>query len=74
MNSEQRGEPTPADEKALALNYAMTALIKTLVDAEVIDRDHLFCNLANARRQLERIGEDGAAELLAAMNESWLRI
>lgn len=74
MDSEQRGELTPSDEKALALNYAMTALIKTLVDAEVIDRDHLFSNLAGARKQLERIGEDGAAELLAAMNESWLRI
>lgn len=74
MDSEQRRELTPSDEKALALNYAMTALIKTLVDAEVIDRDHLFSNLAGARKQLERIGEDGAAELLAAMNESWLRI
>lgn len=65
---------TPADEKSLALNYAITALIKTLVDANVVDRDHLFSNLAGAQNQLEHIGEDGAAKLLAALNESWLRI
>lgn len=65
---------TPADEKALALNYALTALIKTLVDANVIERDHLFTNLAGAREALERVGETGAAELLGAMNESFQRI
>lgn len=65
---------TPADEKALALNYAITALMKTLVDANVIERDHLFNNLAGARQQLEHVGEVGAADLLAALNESWLRI
>ena len=61
---------TPADEKALALTYAFTALVKTLTDSGLIDRDHLFVNLAGARTQLERIGETGAAELLGALNES----
>ena len=65
---------TPADEKSLALNYALTALMKTLVDANVIDRDDLFRNLAGARMQLEQIGEEGAAKLLAALNESLIRI
>lgn len=62
------------DEKMLALSFALTALVKTLVDGEVIDRDHLFSNLAGARTQLERIGESGAAEMLGALNESLLRI
>lgn len=61
---------TPADEKALALTYALTALVKTLVDSGVLERDHFFVNLAGARTQLERIGETGAAELLGALNES----
>lgn len=65
---------TPADEKALALTYAITALAKTLVDAGVIERDHLFSNLAGARAQLARNGETGAADLLGALNESLLRI
>ena len=65
---------TPADEKCLALIYALTALVKTLVDSEVIDRDHLFSNLAGAQGQLERIGESGAASLLGSLNESLLRI
>lgn len=65
---------TPADEKALAMTYAFTALVKTMVDTELLDRDHLFSNLAGARAQLERIGETGAAELLGALNESLLRI
>ena len=65
---------TPADEKALALTYAMTALIKTLVDGGVLDRDHLFSNLAGAKTQLERIGEAGAAKSMAALSESLLRI
>lgn len=65
---------TPADEKALAMSYAMTALLKTLVDSNVVDRDHLFSNLAGAKQQLENIGEDGAATMLAGLNESWLRI
>lgn len=65
---------TPADEKALALTYAFTALAKTLIDAEVIERDHLFSNLAGAHGQLDSIGETGAAALLGALNESLLRI
>lgn len=65
---------TPADEKSLALTYALTALVKTLIDAGVMERDHLFSNLAGARAQLGRIGETGAAELLGALNESLLRI
>lgn len=65
---------TPADEKALAMSYAMTALLKTLIDSNVLDRDHLFSNLAGAKTQLEAIGEDGAAKMLAALNESWLRL
>lgn len=65
---------TPADETALALSYAFTAVVKTLVDSGAIERDHLFSNLAGARTQLERIGEAGAAEKLGALNESLLRI
>lgn len=65
---------TPADEKCLALTYALTAMVKTLIDSEVMDRDHLFSNLAGARGQLERIGETGAAALMASLNESLQRI
>ncbi|NMQ05278.1 hypothetical protein E4Q08_08340 [Candidatus Accumulibacter phosphatis] len=65
---------TAADEKCLALTYALTALVKTLVDSEVVDRDHLFSNLAGAQRQLEAIGETGAASLLGHWNESLLGI
>jgi len=70
----EKPDYTPANEKSLALSYAFTALVKTLVDAGVIDRDHLFSNLSGARAQLERIGETGAAALLGALNESLLRI
>ena len=66
--------PTPADEKSLALSYAMTALIKTLVDSGVVDRDHLFINLAGAQKNLANIGENGAADLLASLNEGWTAI
>lgn len=62
------------DEKALALTYAYTALVKTIADSGVISMDHLFSNLAGARAQLERIGEVGAAELLGSLNESLQRI
>ena len=67
-------EITPADEKALALSYAFTALVKTLVDSGALDRDHLISNLAGARMQLEAIEESGAAAMLGAMNESLMRI
>ncbi len=65
---------TPADEKFLAMSYAFTALVKTLIDSESMDRDHLFSNLAGARAQLERIGETGAERMLGYLNESLLRI
>jgi hypothetical protein len=65
---------TPADEKCLALTYALTALIKALVDSGALDRDRLFSNLAGARESLERVGETGAAVLLASLNESLLGI
>lgn len=71
--SEEAGY-TPADEKALALSYALTALVKSLVDSGALDRDHLFSNLAGARTQLESIGETGAAAMLGELNESLLRI
>ena len=67
-------QPASADEKALALSNAFTALAKTLIDSGVVERDHLFVNLNGARAQLERIGETGAAGLLGSLNESLLRI
>jgi len=69
-----KNEITPADEKCLALSYALTALIKTMVDSGGVDRDHLFRNLAGAQAQLARIGESGAASSLGALNESLLGI
>lgn len=65
---------TPADEKVLALSYAFTALIRTLHQSGHLDMDVLFSNLAGARKQLERIGETGAAGHLGTLNESLLRI
>jgi len=61
---------TPADEKALTLNYAYTALVKTLADSGALSMDDLFRNLAGARGALERVGETGAATLLGAMAAS----
>ncbi|ACL72749.1 MAG: hypothetical protein ABN479_03845 [Billgrantia sp.] len=61
---------TPADEKALALSFAMTALIKTLAHQKHLDMDLLFKDLSGARRRLESLGEDGAAKLLGAFAES----
>ncbi len=66
----RRRQPTDADEKALALYNAYTALAKTLADAGVLDMDHLFTNLAGARAQLDRIGETGAANALGSMAEN----
>ncbi len=66
--------PTPADEKALALSFAFTALVKTLADSGVISMDHLFSNLAGARAQLEQIGETGASDMLGSLNQSLQRI
>lgn len=65
---------TPADEKALALSYAFTALVRALHQSGHLDMDVLFSNLAGARQQLERIEETGAASYLGALNESLLRI
>lgn len=58
---------TPADEKALALVYAYTALVKTLKEANVINMDHLFRELAGAQSAATRVGETGAAQHLAAV-------
>jgi hypothetical protein len=63
-------DPTPADEKALAMYYAYTALVKTLHDDGVLNMDHLFQNLAGATKQLRTIGEHNAAEFLGAMSEN----
>jgi len=65
---------TPADEKALALYYAQTALIKTLKDSGNLDMDHFFKNLAGATQQLEAIGETGAASFLGAVAQNWTAI
>ena len=70
MKRKTRREPFDADERALALYYAYTALVKSLADANVLDRDHLFTNLAGARQQLDRIGETGAAAALGSMAEN----
>lgn len=70
----RRHKPTPADEKALALIYAYTALVKTLADSGQLDMDHLFTNLAGARQQLSRIGETGGAHHLGTLSESLTRI
>lgn len=70
----EKPDYTPADEKALALTYALTALVKTLSDTGVIKMDHFFTDLAGARRALERVGETGAAALLGSLSESLQRI
>jgi hypothetical protein len=67
MNEEN---PTPADEKALAMYYAYVALVKTLHDDGLLNMDHLFQNLAGATTQLRANGETGAASLLGSMAES----
>lgn len=63
-----------ADEKSLALYYAMTALVKTLKESGHLDADHLFQNLAGSNLQLQRIGESGAAKFLGSMAENWTAI
>lgn len=67
-------ESFDTNERALALVYGFTALMKTLVDDGQLDRDHLFKNLAGARQQLENIGEAGAAAALGELNQSFWRI
>jgi hypothetical protein len=58
------------DEKVLAMCYAYTALAKSLVDTGMLNADHLLSNLDGAHKQLERIGETGAADALAAIREN----
>lgn len=65
---------TPADEKCLALNFAMTALVKSLFDQGHLNIDLFFKELAGAREHLERLGETGAANLLGSMAEELQRI
>ena len=65
---------TDADEKALAMSYAYTALVKTLVEQNVIRMDELHANLLGATFSLERVGETGAAKLLRALHDSLERI
>lgn len=60
---------SPADEKALALVYAYQALVKTLIDKEIIGADDLFRELAGAQGAAQRVGEYGAAKLLASLAE-----
>lgn len=67
-------EPFDADEKALALQFALTALIRSLKQSEHLDMDLLFSNLAGAKTQLENIGETEAASALGALSESLWRI
>jgi len=62
--------PSAADEKALAMSYAFTALVRSLHQQNALDIDGLFSNLAGARQQLERIGETDAAGYLGALSES----
>ena len=66
----RRRKFTDADEKVLAMYYAYTALVKTLADADALEMDHLFSNLAGARKQLERLGETGAASALGSVAEN----
>lgn len=61
---------TDADEKALAMLYAYTALVKSLVDQDVLSIDVLHGNMLGATLQLERIGETGAAEHLRQIHDS----
>lgn len=62
--------PTPADEKALAMYYAYTALVRALCINGAITQDDLMKQLAGANQQLQRIGETGAAEFLGALAQS----
>lgn len=62
--------PTPADEKALAMYYAYTALVRALCTSGAITQDDLMKQLAGANQQLQRIGETGAAGFLGALAQS----
>lgn len=62
---------TPADQKALALSFALTALIKTLADSGALEMDAFMRDLSGARTRLDEIGEPDAAALLGALAESF---
>lgn len=66
---EEKGN-TVADQKALALSTAMTALIRTLVIQNHLDIDLYLSQLGSARLRLEEIGEGDAAALLGGFAES----
>ncbi|MGQ0530006.1 MAG: hypothetical protein ACT4PG_09375 [Panacagrimonas sp.] len=58
-----------ADEKALALNFAYTALVRALCKNGALTLDQLMFHLAGATQRLDQIGESGAAAMLGAMAE-----
>jgi hypothetical protein len=66
-------ENTAADDKNLALQYALTALIETLTETNVIERADLLRNLTACRTRLENIGEVSAAKQLSVLSEALLR-
>ncbi len=62
--------PTPADEKALAMFYAYSALVRALCKSGAITQDDLMKELAGANQQLQRIGELEAAGFLGGLAQS----
>ncbi|OSQ45568.1 hypothetical protein [Thalassospira sp. MCCC 1A01428] len=67
--SEEKGN-TAADQKALALNVAMTALVRSLVMQNHLDIDLYLSQLGSARQRLEQLEETEAAALLGGFAES----
>jgi len=63
---------TSADEKALALNLAYTALVNALAGQGVIRMELLHANLRGAIEKLEELGEPAAATYLAALHDQTL--
>lgn len=61
---------TTADHKALALSYALKALVRTLAMDGALDMGNLFNNLDGAQRQLARLGETNASALLGSVADS----
>ena len=62
---------TPADQKALAMSYAFTALVKALYKSGALTQDDLFQELAGATQSLQRVGEVDAARLLGDLAQSF---
>jgi hypothetical protein len=62
--------PTTADEKALAMSCAYTALVRALCKSGAITQDDLMKELAGANMMLQRIGETEAAVFLGALAQS----